>query len=489
MAKNHTKKIVKHSGLYAIGNIARQLVGFIMLPIYTQYLTPADYGVVGLLIFAIGLIDIAFGARLAQAAPKFYYEFEGKKQRNSVISTALIQTSFISLFSVLILFLFREQSSLGLFGSPEYALIVGLFSVTILTQAVENYGLLYIRLQEKPVLFVSINLIKLVVQLSLNVWLIVFMELGILGVAISSAGTSTFFALLLCAYTFSKTGACYNKELGWRMILFSWPLWLAGLAGIYVGSSNRYYMRLFGSLDDIGLYELGAKFAAIITLLIWRPFNMFWQTERFKLYKENQPASKAYRSTFSLVSTVLCIAGLGISIFSDTVIRIMANEDYHAASTVVPYLILAAIFSCLITFFNFSLLATNNTGKISKNNYMTVVVATVLFVVLIPQFSYLGAAAALPMAYGIQMLNMRRVAKKYFDMSIHLTPFALMIFIAGTGYGLSNYYFMQTDLWLDLAVKMVIFIIFSTLMLGMLMINPANRNYALEFLRRKKNNP
>jgi O-antigen/teichoic acid export membrane protein len=484
MKKKKNRRPINQAGIYAVGNIIRQLAGFIMLPIYTQHLTPADYGVVGLLMFAIGLIDIAFGARLAQAAPKFYYELNTQKERNSVISTALIQTSGISILTVLTLLLFREQSSIVLFGIPDYTLIISLFSITILTQAIENYGLLFIRMQEKPILFISINLIKLIIQLSMNIWLIVFMELGVLGVAITSASTSLLFALLLGAYTLSKTGSHYNKALGWKMILFSWPLWLAGLAGIYIGSSNRYYMRIFGSLDDIGLYELGGKFAAITTLLIWQPFNMFWQTERFKLYKAGQPASTSYQSTFFMISTILCVAGLGISIFADTLIKIMSNPEYHAAASVVPYLTLAAIFNCLITFFNFSLLATNNTIKISKNNYLTVIISSVLFLILIPEFGYLGAAAALCLAYGLQMLNMHRISRHHFDLKIKLSPLALMILCSAVGYTLSNYYFMQPNLWLDITVKVGIFIIFATLMLGTLLINPNNRELASKFLEK-----
>ena len=86
-------KLVKHSSIYATGNILRQLAGFIMLPIYTRYLVPADYGVVGLLTFAVSLIELVFGARLVQAVPKFFYEQKGRSERHAVISTALLITS------------------------------------------------------------------------------------------------------------------------------------------------------------------------------------------------------------------------------------------------------------------------------------------------------------------------------------------------------------------------------------------------------------
>ena len=70
---------------YATANIARRAVGFLMLPIYTRYLTPADYGVVGLLTFALALFEPIFGARLARAIPKFYLEVTDARSKRAVI--------------------------------------------------------------------------------------------------------------------------------------------------------------------------------------------------------------------------------------------------------------------------------------------------------------------------------------------------------------------------------------------------------------------
>lgn len=81
MQNNTSSNLVSHSIIYAAGNITRQLVGFIMLPIYTSYLSPADYGVIGLLTFAVSLTGILFGAQLVQAVPKYYYDQKTKKRQ------------------------------------------------------------------------------------------------------------------------------------------------------------------------------------------------------------------------------------------------------------------------------------------------------------------------------------------------------------------------------------------------------------------------
>ena len=68
-----------HASIYAAGNILRQIAGFLMLPVYTRFLTPADYGVVGLMVFAVSLIELALGVRLQWAIPKYYFEAKDKR--------------------------------------------------------------------------------------------------------------------------------------------------------------------------------------------------------------------------------------------------------------------------------------------------------------------------------------------------------------------------------------------------------------------------
>ncbi len=416
--------MMKASSIYAIGNISRQLVGFLMLPIYTQHLTPADYGVVGLLVFMVSLIELVFGGHMFNAVPKFYYDYADQQSRHKVISSALILTSIISAAAVLILIATQDLTSLGMFGTGDYGLVVAMFSAQILTNALENYALSFIRIQKRPWLFISISLAKLAVQVGLNIWFVVIKEMGVLGVASSAMLSSILFAVLLSAYTVFHTGLGFDRAIAKRMLAFSWPLWLAGLAGLYIGSANRYYIRIFSSLDEVGLYELAAKFGSIIGVLIWQPFAQYWQIERFSIQKQENPIP-IFQTTFAMISTLMIVAGLGVSIFSPMAISLMAAPEFQAAANAVPFLTFGAIFGCLTIFCNFSFLLKEKTGWMSRNNYLTAVIVTILYMLLIPPLGFVGAAAALAAAQAAQLYIVNRAAKQHYDMQISLTPIAL----------------------------------------------------------------
>jgi len=483
MAKSESNagRFLKHSTIYAIGNVSRQLVGFLMLPLYTHYLTPADYGVVGLLTFALALLEPFFGARLGDAMLKFYYEATEDAQRRTVISTTLTITGVVSTLVATIACMSRSPASELIFGTAKYALPVGLFSYVFLTQAIEYYGLTFIRIQQRPTLFITINLTKLFVQLALNIWLIVYLKLGVTGVALSGIVSSALWAGGLAIYTIYFNGLRCDLHVARRMIAFSWPLWLSSLASLYIFSANRYYIRIFGSMDQVGYYELAARFAAILGLLVWQPFAQFWETERFRHWKKPE-APVIFGSVFEFCSTLLVLGALGISIFSAPVIQFMSAPAFHKAALLVPWLAFSWMFGYLALFASFSFLVTEKTGFITRNSYITVVIITVLNVLLIPRFGYIGAGIAQFLALFLAFLLIRHASRPHFDMRMRLTPLFAMLALAGGSYVAANLTIHFASIWLDLLWKAVIFAACAVLVIGVLLRSAPNKAQVVRLL-------
>ena len=483
------RHMVGHASIYAAGNIMRQLVGFLMLPIYTRYLTPADYGVIGLMTFAISLIEPLFGARLGMAIPKYYADAEMRPEKSRVVSTALLLTGTVSALTTLMLIYCRHPAAEGLFGSTEYATIVGLFAVLITTQALEYDALIYIRLQQRPWLFVGVNLVKLIVQLSLNIWLVVFKQLGVLGIAISAMSSSTVFAIILIGYTFYNVGFRFDKRLAERMIRFCWPLWLAGLVGLYIGSSNRYFLKIFSSLDDIGLFELAVKFSAIISMLIWDPFQQYWGIERFLNHK-TENAKVIFQNVFYTVSTILAIFSLGVVIFSGPVIHVMASSDFYRASYAVPFLTVGAFFSCLSTYFNFSFFVTENTKWMSRINYIVAAVITVFYFIFIPLWGFVGASLAVAIAQTVQFMIVYRLSSRFYDMEISLKSLGRILSIACLAFGCTSVLLLVNPNFIgDLLTRIVIYVLAVIFILYPIWSNPSTRAVIQDMaltLKRKK---
>jgi O-antigen/teichoic acid export membrane protein len=240
---------------------------------------------------------------------------------------------------------------------------------------------------------------------------------------------------------------------------------MAGIASLYISSAGRYYIRIFSSLADVGFYELGAKFAGILTLLIAQPFSRFWDIERFNHFKKSNNA-EIFRGVFQVYATLLVLTGLGISMFSEPVVRIMAGPEFHDAYRAVPFITLSALVHCLTDYCNFSFLVTGKTSWITRNFFSTAVGITILYLIFTPFFGFVGAAIALLLAETAQFLFMQRAAKKLFDMQIHLRPLFAAVAIAAAGYVVGAILLRQQDIIIDIGVKAAAYAVFSALLVA-----------------------
>lgn len=458
------KQAAKNISIYAVGTIVRQLAAFIMLPVYTSYLSPADYGIVALLALMLALFELVLGARFTQAVPKFYYEKDTERERQEVITTTLVLTAAISVFSVSVLAYFSEAIASVVFDSSDYARHVQLYCIVLLTSALEGYGLTYFRIQEKPILFVANSIAKLIVQLSLNIYFVVYLELGVIGVVYSAVISSVAFGLFAIGYILYCNGIWFNKSLIRRLIQFSWPLWLAGLAGLYVGSSSQAYIKIFSDLSNVGLFELGSKFAAMLGILIWAPFSQWWQTERFKLYQSEDKGVTVFPIVFNAMTIILALAGLGITLFGEIVIRLMADSAFYSASIAIPFLVLAKIFSELTNFFRFSFLVTEKTIFMAYIGYGSAISLTILLVLLLPKYGFVGAAIAIMLNNILIFIISAHYSKNYFDNHI---VFGVLLKIAASlaFFIFLNYLISKSNFSLgsDLLLKVSIFLAYSAL--------------------------
>jgi len=473
------KGFIGHAATYAVGNIARRLVGFVMLPIYTRFLTPADYGVIGLLTFALALSEPIFGARLARAIPKFYFEAADAHGRRTVIWGAIGLTGVVSAASMVLLMLFRGLGSQLLFGDHKYALALGLFSVNLLAQPIETTGMMYVRLKERSRLFLGISMTKLLLQVALNLLLVVYWKEGVVGAVLSGIIASVAIGVGLVGYVAVQETPAFDRHTTWGMVQFCAPLWLAGLAGLYIGSSGAMYLRIFDSLSDVGRLELAIKFATVVSALIWMPFFQHWEPISYRIYKEPD-APRKFQVAFVGIATLMFVAGLAISIFAQPVTRLMAAKSFYPAAAIVPVLTLAFILNSLRSFFNFSFLVTGHTKVQSYCLNVPAIIITVAYVVLIPLFALQGAAVAFCGTFLASFIHTRRISRRYYDPGYNVLPIWNFSLIGAVAYLCSNVLLRTSNLGIDLLIKSFVLLAASGLM-GLVGIRAIREAHATAF--------
>ena len=455
--KGKSMSFLGHTATYAVANLARRFVGFLMLPIYTRFLTPADYGVIGLMMFTLALFEPIFGARMGAAIPKFYFEAPEGRSRRTVIWSALGLTVGVSVLGMIALILLRGIGAEVIFGDSQYALALGFFAVNLVSRPLEDTGMLYLQMHSRSRLFLAVSIVKLLVQVALNVLFVVVWREGVLGVVLSGVISSVALGVGLTLYVAACEAPAFDWPMARTMVRFCWPLWFSGLAGLYIGSAGGIYLRVLDNLSSVGRLELALRFAVVVGMVIWTPFSQHWMPMSYRFFKEADGARK-FQVAFIGISVALFLGGLGISIFAQPVIRLMATSPFYAAAAVVPILTLGFVLNNLRGFFNFSFLATGQTKVSSACQYVTAALITVAYLLLVPRYGLVGAAAAQCLAFAASFVYTRQLSRRYYDPGLSVASVGIFSLVSITAYVCANVVLPAEPLAIDLVIKSVIWL-------------------------------
>jgi len=182
------RDLMKHSAVYGLGQVLSRLASFLLLPVYTSYLRPADYGVIAILDFFAGIFGLLIGARMGAAITRYYFEAKDDVGRNQVWWTGLTLVLITGTAFLFPTMFFRDDLAdltLGTsvkHGAFFYALILPTMWLTIVGQVLDCY----LRVRKWSGTSVCVNLIRLVLNISLNVYFLAALHLGVTGILVAN---------------------------------------------------------------------------------------------------------------------------------------------------------------------------------------------------------------------------------------------------------------------------------------------------------------
>ena len=408
-----------------------------MLPIYTRYLSPEHYGTLELLSMVLDFAAILFGLRIAEAVFRFYYDTDDPVQQNRVISTALAMVGGLNAVAVVILVIAAGPISEAVFGTSGASRQLALYSFTLVFQSLTEMVMTYLRAQQRPWLYVGFSTIKLVVQLSLNIYFVVGRQMAVDGVIMSSLISSVVITVPLLWYTLSRTGLHFSREKARALVSFSAPLIITSIISFYMTFGDRYFLRVFGGgLDEVGVYALGYRFGFLLSFIVGDPFFGIWNSEKYIIAKQPD-AQTRYQDVFLMLTAALLLVMVGISIYVHDVLRLMSNPEFWGAYIIVPIVMLGYVFQNWTGYSNLGLLLHSKTGDIATGTAISAIVITIGYLALIPPLGGVGAALATALAFGARMVWITMRSEKLYPMKLPWRRAMNMLLLGGVAWGLS----------------------------------------------------
>tara|TARA_B100000315_G_scaffold246953_1_gene274955 strand:- start:5926 stop:7404 length:1479 start_codon:yes stop_codon:yes gene_type:complete len=386
------KHLSKSSLYYGSGQAVRRFFSIVTAPIMTRIFSPSDYGVISLILTTAAFAGLVIGIGINAGVFRHYYEMNDMNRRVLLFSGITSQMTII-VSMVLVLSLFAGQISSLIFGTTKFTGIIILALIQIPIVELFEHFMTLLRYQNKPKYFFVFSSIQLVLNLGFMLLFVVYFRLGIPGVflGIISAYIIPIFMLLFKL----KKYYSFALNLGFvkNCIAFSLPLIPGWLMNMYLMQSNRFFLQAFHTSEEVGLYSIGFSIAGIASMVIG-VFFLAWDPIAMKLIND-KPHHYVYDSIARLFLFVTSIVILGVTFFAKEVLIILTTEKYYPAF-VYPGVI---AFGIMTFYFNYFLgqgiIISKKTIYESVSRIMGAVVASLIYIKLIPQFGGLGAAFGL----------------------------------------------------------------------------------------------
>ena len=377
------KVVFQHSSIYLVGDLIRRPISLLLLPFYTRYLTPADYGIIELLDLAIMVISLVVGLSAAgDALVRIYHEQTTVRNRNAAVG-------FVSSAGAMAM---AMPLSMWLFHA-DYTHLIRLALLCISFGAVTETLMLYLQIKGRPVRFVCFSVTQTISLVGFNVYFIGGRGMGVEGFVLSKCIVLITVATVLLIFTIRETGFRFSWTIARSFASFGAPLILSSLSTFSIHFSDRFFVARFCTLADLGVYALAYKVGMLVSILVGGPFGSVWNATFYSRLSEENWRSEFGRTALYL-SAASALVSVGLSVFARPVLGIAVTTGYMGAIALVPIIAFSYAIRVIGDFFKAILFISKRSRLFGGICTGCALLNLTLNAVLIPRYGIYGAALA-----------------------------------------------------------------------------------------------
>ena len=379
--------LVKNVGIFAISNFAIRVISFVILPLYTYYLSKAEYAIVDLVNTTVQLLLPFLSLCVVDALLRFGMSNEYKKE--TIFTNSVVVIACGCLFLPLTLIAFKQFGQGELEGMEVYFLLI------YVLQVFNNLFSAFCKTLDKIKQMAVISTIMSVVIIGLNVLFIAVMKQGIMGY-LNALVIGNVLGLLLHVYVcmvpkyFKKK--YFDKRILRDMLMYSIPLIPNAFFWWINTSLNKYMLTGMTTLSILGLYAVANKIPMIISTFT-SIFSQAWNISAFQTYNDDDREA-FYNNTYVLYKNLLLIGTSVVILLSEVFARFLFSKEFFAAWVFVPILTIGVYYSSLSGYLGSLFTANKQTKYIFYTTAMGAIVNLLLNLVLIRKYEAQGAAIA-----------------------------------------------------------------------------------------------
>jgi O-antigen/teichoic acid export membrane protein len=418
LAESHLKKLFTDSIVYSAGNIVTRLLPFLLIPVYTHYYSPEQFGVYSLVRAFWFFAAVFYLYGMETSFQKFFIEATEFDKRKKIFSSTLILILITSVVLSIIIFITSALNARLLTGSSSNGYLIRLIAFLLLIDGISRFPMILLNGLQMSKLYTIINVTSVIINVIFNLFFIIILKLGIEAILYAFIIYYTFLFILSFFYCRKYFRFAVDLLLIKQLLKFGYSFLFYGIFLISLDLIDRFFLGYLKGNEEVGIYSACYTIGMVMNLLI-SGFRTAWMPFFLNLKEE-----KNNKLIFSRVFSYFCFGGLivflAVSLFADDMVRIkignfaFMNERYWSGMVIIPYILGAYLMFGLYTNLNIASYFENKIKYLIISSGVGFLSNIILNFILIPPFSIVGAALATLLSYSIMFIVLYYFSQKVF---------------------------------------------------------------------------
>ncbi len=429
------RELSKNLAVYGVGDVAIQVVSFLLVPVYVQYLSPADYGILGLLGGIEATTKLFFRWGLDGSFMRFWYDCADQAARQRLASTIFFFMLAVNAVLLGVALLAAPFLSCRMLGVAGYTLALQLVLLNTFAIGFTFIPFHVLRMEQRTRDYSALAFARSAATLVLRITLVVGLQIGIWGVVIADVVVTVAVILWMMRLFAPLIRPVFSATLlgsRWRSACRRLP---HALAQSVMAVGDRFILSRFTTLTEIGVYSMSVSFGLVPKLFLsafetaWAPF--YYATAR------EPDGVRTFSGVTTYVFAVLALLTAGLAATAADLLALVVGEAYAAGAAVVGWTAVAVLLQGVYLLTSIGLNVTGNTRYYPVSTLAGAACNVGLNFALIPRFGIIGAAWANAAGYGVQAAVAYAFSQRFYPIAYESGRLARVAASAAAGYGAS----------------------------------------------------
>ena len=394
--------------VYGLGDVAVSIVNFLLLGLYVKYLDAADYGVIGLLGSLEVVAKIAFRFGLDGAFMRLFYDSDRPADRQRLASTIFFFLLALNGAVVSLLLIASPPLASALLGGTQHTAALRLMLLNTFAIGFTFIPFHVLRIEQRTITFSLLTLARAVLTTIVRLLLVVNLGLGVTGLYLADVLVTLLIMAALARWFVPLVRPTFSRAVLREALRFGLPRVPHAAAQQVIAIGDRLVLKLFVSIDSIGIYSMAVSFGLVQKLFL-SAFESAWAPFYYATIRERD-AQRTFRTITTYGVALLALLTAGLSAVGRHAAQAMTHgfllapddPQWQAVETVITWTAIGVFLQGFYLLTSIGLNITKRTEYYPIATLSAAAVNIVLNFALIPRFGIVGAAWANGAGYGVQ---------------------------------------------------------------------------------------